>query len=141
MACPPLPCSCGKATERWLASKLGSFRLPGVASALGFFRLPKGRDKVAGGNAPGKRAPQGPTLKGLNSGGATPVLRPVAQVMRPFQGRQAMRAVYSHLRHTAFHLPSLEVTKRGLEMSKDEEISGPDTQPFGLASQVGWESN
>jgi len=36
---------------------------------------------------------------------------------------------------------ALLVTKWGLAMSKDEEISGPGTRDFGLASQVEWESN
>jgi hypothetical protein len=36
---------------------------------------------------------------------------------------------------------ALLVTKRGLAMSKDEEISGPGARDFGLASQVNWLSN
>jgi hypothetical protein len=31
---------------------------------------------------------------------------------------------------------ALLVTKRGLAMSKDEEISGPSARDFGLASRV-----
>ena len=36
---------------------------------------------------------------------------------------------------------ALLATKWGLAMSEDEEISGPGARDFGLASQVGWESN
>ncbi len=36
---------------------------------------------------------------------------------------------------------ALPVTKWGLAMSKDEEISGPSARRFGLASQVERESN
>jgi hypothetical protein len=47
MVCPRLPCSYGKATS---GRRLGLVSSASAAS-------PKGRDKVAGGNAPGKRAP------------------------------------------------------------------------------------
>jgi hypothetical protein len=40
----------------------------------------EGINRVAGGNAPGKRVPDKvPTLKGSNPHGVTPVLRPAAQ--------------------------------------------------------------
>jgi len=45
LACSPLPCSYGKATR-------AGWRVSSVPSAS-----PKGRDNVAGGNAPGKRTP------------------------------------------------------------------------------------
>jgi hypothetical protein len=35
-------------------------------------------------------------------------------------------------------IAALLVTKWGLAMSKDEEISGPAARDFGLASQVKW---
>jgi hypothetical protein len=36
---------------------------------------------------------------------------------------------------------ALLVTKWGLAVSKDEEISGPGARDSGLASQVEWECN
>lgn len=39
------------------------------------------------------------------------------------------------------YILALLVTRWGVAMPKDEEISGPATRGFGLASQVEWQSN
>ncbi len=62
--------------------------MEGEPCQLAFFGLPEGRDKVAGGSAPGKRsAAPGPTLQGSRNGGARVEPEPSAGAVRPLLGR------------------------------------------------------
>ena len=120
---------------------------------------PKGRDKVAGGNAPGKRAPNRARSRrrgiefGVASGSSQGHPRDPCDPFRvgrlswwftggvapgyPTVPLQGTRPLASAMASAA----ALLVRKWGLAMCKDEEISGPAARDFGLASQGGWECN